>query len=185
MRKTAKSGTTPKSMRAATPRRGGDIDVYEAAGADLLVARRSSIRSRSTSQYLSAESRSLSCWSPWRDSSVVDCVRSTDLSRLFAVCVWILLVATFRVAVCAAPVTIFPSFVLLPCNSHHNSGAAVTKSFRLPIFQQRRRPRSFASLAGPIRTSDRRFGVPVKPEIITTSSRCNSCEGLLEASWEI
>jgi len=33
---------------------------YDAAVADLMVARRSSIKSRSTSQYLSAESKSLS-----------------------------------------------------------------------------------------------------------------------------
>ena len=71
MKKTAKRGTTPKNIANAggTPQRGGDINAYEAAGADLLVARRSSIRSRSTSQYLSAESRSLSCSSQRRDSS--------------------------------------------------------------------------------------------------------------------
>src|SRR6266550_1885849 len=71
MRKTAKLGTTPKNIASAgrTPRRGGDLKAYEVAGADLLVARRSSIRSRSTSQYLSAESRSLSYSSQRRDSS--------------------------------------------------------------------------------------------------------------------
>ena len=49
--------------RGSHSTRGADINAYEAAGAALLMARRSSIRSRSTSQYLSAESRSLSCWS--------------------------------------------------------------------------------------------------------------------------
>jgi hypothetical protein len=44
------------------------VDAYEAAAADLMVARRSSIRSRSTSQYLSAESRSLSGGSHPTDS---------------------------------------------------------------------------------------------------------------------
>ena len=46
--------TTPHSKRSC------GVNAYEAAVADLMVARRSSIRSRSTSQYLSAESRSLS-----------------------------------------------------------------------------------------------------------------------------
>ena len=49
----------------------------------------------------------------------------------------------------AAPVTIVPSFVLLPLNSHHNSGAAVTRSFRplclnsggTPKFRERRFPK--------------------------------------------
>jgi hypothetical protein len=45
-----------------------EADPYEAVAADL-ASRRSSIRSRSTSQYLSAESRSLSGWSQRRDSS--------------------------------------------------------------------------------------------------------------------
>jgi hypothetical protein len=49
-----------KHRERRTPRRGGDINAYEAAGADLVAARRSSIRSRSTSQYLSADKRSLS-----------------------------------------------------------------------------------------------------------------------------
>jgi hypothetical protein len=66
--KNSEVGDPEKHREHRTPRRGGDINAYEAAGADLLVARRSSIKSRSTSQYLSAESRSLSCWSP-RDSS--------------------------------------------------------------------------------------------------------------------
>jgi len=60
--KNSEAGTTPKNIASAgrTPGRGGDINAYEAAGADLVAARRSSIRSRSTSQYLSAETRSLS-----------------------------------------------------------------------------------------------------------------------------
>jgi hypothetical protein len=47
-----------QSEGAATVR--GKVIVYDVAGADLVASRRSSIRSRSTSQYLSAESRSLS-----------------------------------------------------------------------------------------------------------------------------
>ena len=69
--KNSEAGDNSENIASAgrTRRRGGDINAYEVAGADLLVARRSSIRSRSTSQYLSAESRSLSCSSQRRDSS--------------------------------------------------------------------------------------------------------------------
>jgi hypothetical protein len=38
----------------------------------------------------------------------------------------------------AAPVTIVPSLVLSAFNSNHNSGAAVTRSLRPLVFQQRR-----------------------------------------------
>jgi hypothetical protein len=109
------------------------------------VARRSSIRSRSTSQYLRAESRSLSCWSQRRDSSwssvfgprslAARCSLRLDFARRH--------LPRRRLA---APVTIVPSFVLSALNSHHNSGAAVTRSFRplclnsggTPKFRERR-----------------------------------------------
>jgi len=57
------------------------VAAYEAAVADL-VARRSSIRSRSTSQYLSAERSSLSGWSFRRDSSMALASRSGSFVAL-------------------------------------------------------------------------------------------------------
>ena len=104
------------------PRRGGDTKPYEAAGADLLVARRSSIRSRSTSQYFSAESRSLSCWSQPGGSSgsglfgpesfSARCSLPLDFARRH--------LPRRRLP---APVTIV-SVLLSAFNSHHHSGAA-------------------------------------------------------------
>src|SRR5438093_3405082 len=71
MRKTAKRRTTPKNIASAgrTPRRGGDINAYEAAGADLVAARR------------------------WHLCPV------PDLSRLFPVCVWLSPFATLHASV--------------------------------------------------------------------------------------
>ena len=139
MRKTAKRGTTPKNIASAgrSLRRGGDINAYEAAGADLLVARRSSIRSRSTSQYLSAESRSLSCWSQPRDSSgssvfgpesfAAGCSLRLDFARRH--------LPRRRLA---APVTIVPSFVLSAFKFASQFGSGRHKIFSPPVFQQRR-----------------------------------------------
>ena len=106
---------------------GGDINAYEAAGADLLVARRSSIRSRSTSQYLSAESRSMSCSSQPRDSSGSTVFGPGSFA---ARCSWRLDFARRHLPRrrLAAPVTIVPSFVLSAFISNHNLGAAVTRS---------------------------------------------------------
>ncbi len=130
MRKTAKRVTTPKNIASAgrTQRRGGDINAYEAAGTDLLVARRSSIRSRSTSQYLSAESRSLSCSSQRRDSSgssvfgpesfAVRCSLRLDFARRHLP----------RRRRGAAPIMFFISFVRSLCNSQPDSAEAVTNS---------------------------------------------------------
>ena len=72
-----------------------------------------------------------------------------NLSRLVAVCAWILLVATCRVAVLLLPSPLFRPLFFLPLNSHHNSGAAVTRSFRPPClnsggtpkFRERRFPK--------------------------------------------
>ena len=139
MRKTAKRGTTPENIASAgrTPRRGGDINAYEAARADLLVARRSSIRFRSTSQYLSAESRSLSCWSQRRDSSgssvvgtgsfAARCSLRLDFARRH--------LPRRRLA---APVTIVPSFVLFAFKFASQFGSGRHKIFSPPVFQQRR-----------------------------------------------
>jgi hypothetical protein len=139
MRKTAKRGPTPKNSAIAgrIPRRGGDINAYEAAGADLLVARRSSIRSRSTSQYVSAESRSLSCWSELRDSSgssvfgpesfAARCSLRLDFARRH--------LPRRRLA---APVTIVPSFVLFAFKFASQFGSGRHKIFSPPVFQQRR-----------------------------------------------
>src|SRR5207247_999851 len=54
------------------------------------------------------------------------------------VCAWILLFATFRVAVLLLPSPLCRPLFFLSFNSHHNLGAAVTRSFRPPVFQQRR-----------------------------------------------
>lgn len=134
------------------PRRGGDTKPYEAAGADLLVARRSSIRSRSTSQYLSAESRSLSCWSHPGDSSgsglfgpesfAARCSLRLDFARRHP--------PRRRLP---APVTMFRSFVLSAFNSNHNSGEVVTTSFRLFCFNSGGTPK-FREYCSP--KSDRR-----------------------------
>lgn len=139
MRKTAKRGTTPKNIASAgcTPRRGGDINAYEAAGADLLVAKRSSIRSRSTSQYLSAESRSLSCWSQRRDSSgssvfgpesfAARCSLRLDFARRH--------LPRRRLP---APITIVPSFVPFAFKFASQFGSGRHKIFSPPVFEQRR-----------------------------------------------
>jgi hypothetical protein len=59
-----------------------------------------------------------------------------DFSRLFPVCVWILPFAIFPVPVVLLPLPLFhPLFSAL--DSHHNSGAALVKSFRPQMFQQR------------------------------------------------
>ena len=126
-----------KHRERRTPRRSGDINAYEAAGADLLVARRSSIRSRSTSQYLSAESRSLSCWSQPRDSSgssvfgpesfAARCSLRLDFARRH--------LPRRRLA---APVTIVPSFVLFAFKFASQFGSGRPKIFSPQLFQQRR-----------------------------------------------
>lgn len=148
--KNSKAGTTPKNIASAgrTPGRGGDINAYEAAGADLLVARRSSIRSRSTSQYLSAESRSLSCWSQRRDSSGSSVFGPESFAARCSLRLDFALRHLPRRRL-AAPVTIVPSLVLSAFNSNHNSGATVTRSFRplcfnsggTPKFRERRSPK--------------------------------------------
>ena len=103
---------------------------YEAVAADLIAATRSSIRSRLTSQYLRAESRSLSGSSPCGDSSrskvffpgsfAVLCSLRVDLARRHLP----------RRARRAAPITMFRSLVLLLSNSQPDSETAVTKSLR-------------------------------------------------------
>ena len=95
-----------------------------------MLARRSSIRSRSTSQYLSAESRSLSGGSP----------PAASLLRpwLFATLSSLRLDFALRHLPrprCPAPVTIVPSFVLSALSSNRNLGAAVT-NLPPPRFQQ-------------------------------------------------
>ena len=106
-------------------------NAYEAARADLLVARRSSIRFRSTSQYLSAESRSLSCWSQRRDSSgssvvgtgsfAARCSLRLDFARRH--------LPRRRLA---APVTIVPSFVLFAFKFASQLGSGRPKIFSPP-----------------------------------------------------
>jgi len=137
--KNSEAGITPENIASAgrTPLRAGDINAYEAAGADLLVARRSSIRSRSTSQYLSAESRSLSCWSQLRDSSgssvfspesfAARCSLRLDFARRH--------LPRRRLA---APVTIVPSFVLFALKFASQFGSGRHKIFSPPMFEQRR-----------------------------------------------
>jgi len=88
-----------------------------------------------------------------------------DLSRLFPVWVWILPFATFRVPVVLLPLPFVPSFVLSALNSHHNSGAAVTKIFPPPMFQQRRdsevsRPENVAG--NPVRAAVLALGQPAR-----------------------
>jgi hypothetical protein len=97
-----------------------------------MLARRSSIRSRSTSQYLSAESRSLSGGSACRDSSrSVAFVCPKSFAALSSLRLDLALPHLPRLGR-PPPVTIVSSFVLSACNSHHNSGAAVKKPFPLP-----------------------------------------------------
>src|SRR6476660_232116 len=98
-------------------------------------ARRSSIRSRSTSQYLSAESSSLSGGSPPTDSLALMVLRPWFFDTLSSLRLDFALRHLPRPR-CAAPVTIVPSFVLSALNSHRNSGAAVIKIFPPPMFQQ-------------------------------------------------
>ena|SRR5438067_7116287 len=101
------TGCAPLVLRKAAC----DTAHYEAAGADLLVARRSSIRSRSTSQYLSAESRSLSCSSQQRDSSGSSVFGPESFAARCSLRLDFALRHLPRRRL-AAPVTIVPSFVL-------------------------------------------------------------------------
>ena len=127
-RSTPREHATKDRRRGATVRcahHRGKASAYEAAGADLVASRRSSIRSRSTSQYLSAESRSLSGWSIRRDSSMVP----VSCSRSFAALSSLRLDFVLRHRPRRrrpAPVTIVSSFVLFACTSHHNSGMVAT-----------------------------------------------------------
>ena len=146
--KNSEAGITPENIASAgrTPLRAGDINAYEAAGADLLVARRSSIRSRSTSQYLSAESRSLSCSSQRRDSSgssvfgpesfAARCSLRLDFARRH--------LPRRRLA---APVTIVPSFVLFALKFASQFGSGRHKIFSPPLVSTAAELRSFASAA--------------------------------------
>src|SRR6267154_2865641 len=70
-----------------------------------------------------------------------------NLSRLVAVCAWILLFSTFRVAVLLLPSPSFRPLFFLSFNSHDNSGAAVTRPFRPPSVSTAAELRSFAIAA--------------------------------------
>src|SRR6478672_3719718 len=106
-------------------------------------ARRSSIRSRSTSQYLSAESSSLSGGSPPTDSLALMVLRPWFFATLSSLRLDFALRHLPRPRR-AAPVTIVLSFVLSALDSHHHSGAAVAKNLSAPNVSTAVGPRSFA-----------------------------------------
>jgi hypothetical protein len=186
--KNSEVGDPEKHRERRTPRRGGDINAYEATGADLLVARRSSIRSRSTSQYLSAESRSLSGWSQRRDLSgssvlgpgslAVRCSLRLDFARRHLP----------RRPRGTAPITVFTSFVFSLCNSQPDSATAVTNhSAPSPVFNSggdgkfHEHGQSFSFS----RTHRWPYQQDIRLEKITQPTEIQSCERFTRVSSDI